>query len=181
MKKWTWILIAALLIGLVGGASALYKQLSQEFTPVQTVTEAAVETAPDFTVTDREGNPVKLSDFFGKPIVLNFWASWCGPCQYEMPELEMAYQELGDDVEFLMVNLTDGYSETVSSAKRFLENAGYTFPVYFDTMIDAAQVYQIYSIPCTYFLDRNGSLVTRNVGMITGDALRQGIDLIMAE
>ena len=181
MKKWTWILIAALLIGLVGGASALYKQLSQEFTPVQTVTEAAVETAPDFTVTDREGNSVKLSDFFGKPIVLNFWASWCGPCQYEMPDFEEAYHQYGEDVQFLMVNLTDGYSETVSSAKRFLENAGYTFPVYFDTMIDAAQVYQIYSIPCTYFLDGDGALVTKTVGMISAEALYQGIDLILSE
>ena len=181
MKKWTWILIAVVLIGLIGGASMLYDQLSADFAPVQTVTEAAVDRAPDFTVTDAEGNQVNLSDFFGKPIVLNFWASWCGPCQYEMPDFQEAYQTYGEDVQFLMVNLTDGYSETVKSAKAFLEDAGYIFPVYFDTLSDAAQTYQVYSIPCTYFLDSNGVIVTRTIGMISADALQQGIDLIRSE
>ena len=181
MKKWTWILIAVVLVGLVGGASVLYNQLSVDYAPQQMVTQPVVNLAPDFTVSDMDGNEVKLSDFFGKPIVLNFWASWCGPCQYEMPDFEEAYKELGEDIEFLMVNLTDGYSETVSSAKAFLENSGYTFPVYFDTLSDAAKTYQVYSIPCTYFLDADGALVTKTVGMISADALRQGIDLIMDE
>ena len=181
MKKWTWILIALILIGLIGGASVLYNNLSMDYAPEQMVTKPAVELAPDFTVMDQDGNQVKLSDFFGKPIVLNFWASWCGPCQYEMPDFEEAYKELGEDVVFLMVNLTDGYSETVTSARAFLEDTGYTFPVYFDIMSDGANTYQVYSIPCTYFLNRDGSVVTKNIGMISGDALRQGIDLIMAE
>ena len=181
MKKWTWILIAVVMVGLIGGASVLYNQLSVDYAPVQTVTEAAVEQAPDFTMTDGEGNEVMLSDFFGKPIVLNFWASWCGPCQYEMPDFEEAYHQYGEEVQFLMVNLTDGYSETLNSAKAFLEDAGYTFPVYFDTLSDAAKTYQIYSIPCTYFLDADGALVTRTVGMISADALQQGIDLILSE
>ena len=181
MKKWTWIVIAIVLIGLIGGASVLYNQLSADFAPVQNVTEPAVEQAPDFTVTDAEGNEVRLSDYFGKPIVLNFWASWCGPCQYEMPDFEVAYHQYGEEVQFLMVNLTDGYSETVNSARKFLESSGYTFPVYFDTLSDAARVYQVYSIPCTYFLDADGALVTRTVGMISADALQQGINLILSE
>ena len=178
MKKWTWILVAVLMIGLIGGASVLYNSLSADYAPVQTVTEAAVKQAPDFTVTDQDGNEVKLSDFFGKPIVLNFWASWCGPCQYEMPDFEQAYHQYGEEVQFLMVNLTDGYSETVSSAKKFLADSGYTFPVYFDTLSDAAKTYQIYSIPCTYFLDADGALVTKTVGMISAEGLYQGIELI---
>ena len=181
MKKWLWILIAIVLVGLIVGASVLYNQLSADYAPVQNVTEAVVEQAPDFTMTDSEGNQVKFSDFFGKPIVLNFWASWCGPCQYEMPDFEEAYHQYGEEVQFLMVNLTDGYSETVNSARAFLEKEGYTFPVYFDTLSDAAKTYQIYSIPCTYFLDRDGALVSRTVGMISADALQQGIDLILSE
>ena len=181
MKKWTWIVIAIVLIGLIGGASMLYDQLSADFAPVQAVTEPAVDRAPDFTVTDKDGNEVKLSDFFGKPIVLNFWASWCGPCQYEMPDFEEAYHQYGEEIQFLMVNLTDGYSETVSSAKAFLENAGYTFPVYFDTLSEGTRVYQVYSMPRTFFLDRNGVLVTKNVGMISAEVLQQGIDLILSE
>ena len=181
MKKWTWILIAIVLIGFIGGASVLYNQLSMDFAPVQTVTEAAVEQAPDFTVTDGDGKEVRLSDFFGTPIVLNFWASWCGPCQYEMPDFEKAYEQYGEQVQFLMVNLTDGYSETVESAKTFLKEAGYIFPVYFDTLSDAAKTYKVYSIPCTYFLDEDGVLVTRTIGMISADALQEGIDLILSE
>ena len=178
MKKWTWILIAVVMVGLIGGASVLYDQLAVDFAPVQNVTEAEVKLAPDFTVTDAEGNQVKLSDFFGKPIVLNFWASWCGPCQYEMPDFEDAYKTYGEDVAFLMVNLTDGYSETVSSAKAFLEDTGYTFPVYFETPVEGFKAYKGYTIPCTYFLDANGALVPKNLGMISAEALQQGIELI---
>ena len=89
--------------------------------------------APDFTVYDADGNEVKLSDFFGRPIVVNFWATWCSPCKREMPSFERMYEKYGEDVVFLMVNLTDGYQDTVKKASDFVEKNGYTFPVYFDT------------------------------------------------
>ena len=94
--------------------------------PAETVTEAAAEAtqpqatdpaehpAPDFTMLDMEGNEVSLASFFGKPIVLNFWASWCGPCKMEMPDFNEKHQQLGNDVQFLMINLTDGTTETVA-------------------------------------------------------------------
>ena len=72
-------------------------------TPADTTSEQNPNQALDFTVQDWEGNMVKLSDFFGKPIVLNFWASWCGPCKMEMPDFNELYLELGEDVHFLMV------------------------------------------------------------------------------
>ena len=77
--------------------------------------------APDFNVYDKDGNTVHLSVFFGKPIVLNFWASWCGPCQSEMPDFNEKYAELGDDIHFVMVNMTDGGRETVETASAFIE------------------------------------------------------------
>ena len=81
-------------------------------------------TAPDFTVYDLDGNPVSLSDYFGKPIVLNFWASWCGPCKMELPDFQETYDELGGDVQFLIVNLTDGSRETVETASAYLKEQG---------------------------------------------------------
>ena len=135
-------------------------------------------TIPDFTVYDRDGNQVKLSDFIGKPIVLNFFASWCGPCKSEMPDFEAKYREIGDGVQFLMINLTDGYYETVKSATDFIDGAGYTFPVFFDTDSSAATAYNVVSIPTTYFIDANGNIVARATGAISAATLAEGIGMI---
>ena len=178
MKKWTWILIAVVLAGLIGGASVLYNQLSADYAPQQMVTEEVENLAPDFTVTDMDGNEVKLSDFFGKPIVLNFWASWCGPCQMEMPDFNEEYLELGGEVQFLMINMTDGNRETVQIASEFVAERGYSFPVFFDTTGYAATVYGAYSLPTTFFINAEGHVIARAVGAIDRDTLQRGIDMI---
>ncbi|MBQ8184694.1 MAG: TlpA family protein disulfide reductase [Lachnospiraceae bacterium] len=134
-------------------------------------------TAPDFTVVDAEGNSVKLSDYFGKPIVLNFWASWCGPCQSEMPDFDETCRELEGEVQFLMVNLTDGSRETVEIAKAFIEEKGYTFPVLYDTGQEAAYQYGVSSIPSTYFIDAQGHAIARAQGAISKEILLSGIDM----
>ena len=145
------------------------KQTQQEITRVE---------VPDFTVTDWEGNTVNLSDFKGKPVVANFWASWCGPCQMEMPDFEEKYKEYGDDIHFLIINVTDGNRETVETAKTFIQGTDYTFPVYFDTMLDASDKYRVYSLPTTFFFDAEGYGVAQATGMISAEYLQKGIDLI---
>lgn len=134
--------------------------------------------APDFTMTDKDGNEVKLSNFAGKPIVLNFWASWCGPCQMEMPDFEEMYKTYGEDVQFVMVNMTDGSQETVESATQFITEKGYTFPVYYDTKMEGAYYYSVYSLPMTYFIGADGYVAGRNTGMISGENLQKGIEAI---
>lgn len=136
--------------------------------------------APDFTVLDGEGNPVKLSDFRGKPVILNFWASWCPPCKSEMPDFDAAYAEYGEEIQFVMVNLTDGYQETVESAQAFLLDSGYSFPVYFDTELEAAIAYAATSIPVTYLIDADGNLMGQARGAISGETLAQGIRILLS-
>ena len=191
LKLLIWILAFAVVIV---GASVLYNRLSGEVriggiatTPQaagqtgETVseTEAQPSLAPDFTVYDLEGNAYQLSDFQGKPVLLNFWASWCGPCQMEMPDFQNYYESHGDKVHFVIVNLTDGQQETVESASAFIAEKGYTVPVYYDTDIDAAMKYGVSAVPVSYFIDAEGRFVAWAQGALTADMLQQGMDMLL--
>ena len=137
--------------------------------------------APDFKVYDAEGNAVNLSDYFGKPIILNFWASWCGPCQMEMPDFEEAYKEYGEEVQFLMVNSTAGSRETLETAQKFIEDNGYSFPVFFDTEANAAMAYGVNSLPNTFFIDGEGHAIARVRGIINMDTLVYGVQMLTGQ
>lgn len=137
--------------------------------------EASKIAASDFTMQDSDGNDVKLSDMFGKPIVLNFWASWCPPCVNEMPIFDKVNEELGTQVQFVMVNLADGDRETVEFAKEFISYHKFTMPVFFDTTGEAATEYNIQFIPSTFFIDKDGNIVNTSQGEIDEETLRKGI------
>jgi len=196
-NKKTLLIIVLAFVVLMVGASVLYKNLGAAMAPSQLATQPPAtevpnateipgetqpepQQAPDFTVYDVDGNEVHLSDYFGKPIVLNFWASWCGPCKSEMPDFNEKYLELGEDIQFLMINMTDGDRETVEIASEFVAGQGFRFPVFYDTAQHAAMVYGVYSLPTTLFIDAEGYPVAYAAGAIDGDTLQRGIDMIAA-
>lgn len=189
MKKGKWLVligIVILLVGLIAGAAVLYQKLSEDYggsnlmqgSQAQDQTGAAAEyAAPDFTVIDEQGNEVKLSDYRGKPVVLNFWATWCYYCKQEMPDFDKAYAKY-PDVQFLMVNVTDGVQETMASAKEYVGQEGFQFDVFFDTELEAAAAYYVTGLPATFFIDKDGNLVTRGSGMLDFETLEKGIRII---
>lgn len=193
------VLILALAV-LIIGARALYGNLSVKYgpgTPLQEVgqgttakadatsdtekTEENSTIAPDFAMIDRDGQSKNLHGFLGKPIVLNFWASWCGPCKMELPDFQKAYEKYDGKIEFLMVNMTDGMRETKEKASAFMTAEGYTLPVYFDALQSGAYTYSVYSLPTTYFIDAGGNIVAGAEGMLTAENLEKGISLILPE
>ena len=193
MKKRSSVVLIIVFAVFIGASFFAYSALRGTVSPgenLQAPTQAAQVTppgqssekpktkAPDFTVLDAGGKPVKFSSMFGKPIVLNFWASWCPPCKAEMPEFNKVFQELGDNVQFIMVNMTDGQRETVAAGTKYVSDQKFSFPVFFDTKQEAAYTYGIQSIPTTLFIDKDGYIITGAQGSIPESTLRKGIGMI---
>jgi len=181
MKKDRIFVLVLVIVLLFGGAFKLYDELTKEHTAQAADGEMEKVLAEDITVYDKEGKEVKLSEYIGRPIVMNFWASWCTPCQIEMPEFDKVYQELGEDVEFLMINMTASGGETIERAQAFVEKGGYNFPILFDTEHDAAGTYDASAMPTTYFINKEGYVVKQIVGAINAETLKEGIAEILAE
>jgi hypothetical protein len=97
----------------------------------------------------------------------------------EMPDFNEKYLEMGEEIHFLMINMTDGYRETVDIASTFIQSQGYTFPVYYDTAGNASMTYGVYSLPTTFFIDAEGHAIAQAVGAIDAETLQRGIDMIV--
>lgn len=144
-------------------------------------TEGKTEKMPDFAVYAEGGEKVTLYEKLEgkKPVVINFWATWCPPCKAELPHFEKLYGEYGDRVEFMMVDMTDGVRDTVESVEEFISDNGYTFPVYFDSDRSAAYTYGVQSIPLTVFMNTDGEMVSHYVGAMSEAQLSSYIESLL--
>lgn len=175
-NKVKFIILLAALVVLIGGAVLAYNILDEKFDPDTNISgDNEIEQAKDFTVINGIGKEVTLSENFGKPIVVNFWATWCGPCVSELPYFEDLYEKYKDDVTFMMVNMTDGYQEKLEDVKQFMQNNSYTFPVYYDTNYSAANAYRVSSVPMSLFIEENGEIEDTHLGAMSESVLENYI------
>jgi peroxiredoxin len=191
VKKWILIVVV---IGMLGWAVFDFidsnRKSADRFENVEKVeeeddsqNEQAVETgtepviglevgnkAPDFQLDTLTGDTVKLSDFRGSRVMINFWATWCPPCRAEMPDMEEFHQD--KDIVILAVNLSDT-EKSVEDVEQFTDDFKLTFPILMDTNLDVANLYAIQPIPTTYMVDSNGIISYRAFGAMNYDLMVQ--------
>lgn len=126
--------------------------------------------APDFQLQTLAGESVKLSDFRGSRVMINFWATWCPPCRAEMPDMEKFYQD--KDIVVLAVNLTDT-ENSLEDVKEFSDEYGLTFPILLDTDLETASLYSIQPLPTSYMVDSNGIIRNMAFGALNYDLMVQ--------
>lgn len=177
--------------GQKNGAGNGTAEESQTMEPEGGETEAAEELAADeelpvipavdFTLNDQSGNSHRLSDYKGKTVFLNFWATWCPPCRREMPDIQKLYEEYSaeEDPSVIILGIAApdyGDEGSVEEISAFLEEHGYTYPVVMDTTGEIFMQYGIYSFPTTYMIDKDGNIFGYATGQLSEDVMRSIIE-----
>ena len=134
--------------------------------------------APDFSVADLDGNPVRLADLRGRPVIINFWASWCGPCVEEFPLLrDAAARHAGDGL--VVIGIV--WQDRSEAARDFMARNGATWVAAMDPGGRVARDYGMLGLPETYFIDRDGIIRARQIGQISAASLDEKIAAIIEE
>lgn len=187
------LITALLLVVLLGAGPFVYRSLASRIAPAEPAataetTEAAEDTATaddaaeqrflladyDATVYTEDGDAVTLTQLAdGRPLVINFWATWCPYCVEELPDFQQIVADYGDDVSFAFVDATDGGRETVEVASEYLVENGFTdLPAYYDTNLDAQIMYGVRSLPTTVVVSADGEIIGISAGRIDPAMLR---------
>jgi peroxiredoxin len=169
-KPAAWIALIAV-VALVGIAVIALSRETTTTADVAGLTEAPLPgyLAPDFTLVTTTGETVSLSDYRGQVVVLNFWATWCGPCRYEMPDLQRLSQELNGHAVVLGVNQGQDSAEIT----RFAATVGVDYPLLVDEDSFTNRLYQVVALPTTYFIDADGVIREQLAGVATQAVLQE--------
>ncbi len=166
MNKWKGLLISLALVIVVAGLYLIFVRNNQSPTKVRETrrdfSSRVGNPAPDFTLPSLVGNPVRLSNYRGKVVFLNFWATWCPPCREEMPSMESLYQRLkGRDFEMLAVSID---TKGVDLVQSFVATYALTFPVLLDPNKKIYRLYGLTGVPETFIIGKNGVIILRIIG-----------------
>lgn len=146
--------------------------------------ESGLPAAIDFTLTDQYGNSHTLSDYKGKTVFLNFWATWCPPCRAEMPDIQKLYETYDTEGEDALIVLgvaspNIGGEKSEEGVKQFLEENGYTYPVLMDMTGEQFMNYGVFSYPTTFMIDRDGNVFGYVSGSLSGDMMKSIVEQTM--
>ena len=143
------------------------------------MTKSDTNKAKNFTVYDEQEDKINLETLKGKPTIINVWTTWCVYCKEEMPYFDELYEKYKDQLQFLMVNVLDGNSETIENGKKFIGSNGYHFPYYYDKNFDLVYAYNLSGYPNTIFIDQEGNLIKVHYGLITKEELVEQVSKLL--
>lgn len=170
MKARRWIAILVVLVIIVAASVILTKK--------QDTAPEVGHVAPNFTLTTLAGQTLNLTQFRGKPVYLNFFASWCPPCQFETPDVEKMYKKYGNKITFIGVNLA--FNDTVPRLKQFLKTYGVTYPVLLDKSGSVTKTYKVMAIPTSFFIKSNGVIMYHYLGALVASQMQTEFSKLLA-
>lgn len=137
--------------------------------------------APEIKLKDLKDDTVRLSDFRGKPVLVNFWATWCAPCRIEMPIMEEKYRAYKDTKEFVILAVDVKDDSGIDAVRSFLGELSLTFPVLMDSEGSAGTAYNVLGLPTSFFIDRRGVIRVSRVGAMSPAYIEEQLQIIFAE
>jgi peroxiredoxin len=132
--------------------------------------------APDFTLQSADGSTVRLADLKGKPVFINFWATWCGPCREEMPAMQDLYEQYRDQG---LVILAVDMEEDLRLVRRWIDQGGYTFTFVLDSEGEQVKRYNVNASPTSYFVGRDGVIRDLKLGALSRDEMRAKVEKLL--
>ncbi|QAV26582.1 membrane-associated thiol-disulfide oxidoreductase [Neobacillus thermocopriae] len=172
-KLWQLLISFHILVFIFSSIS----DMTKEATSQQAISNIGIdvgEIAPDFELMTLKGKKMKLSQLRGKKVILNFWASWCPPCRAEMPEMQRFYEQYGQHVAIVAVNLTNK-EKNHQAVETFINEKGVLFDIMLDEQGTVSKTYEVITIPTSYIIDEQGVIRSKHVGPLSYDMMKRTV------